>query len=79
MLKIKDSVDLKELEKFKFVYDDFNGKYIFNERNIGSITKITINSWNRKIMFRQETESDNLCLNILYNLIKLDMVEMVVE
>lgn len=23
MLKIKDSVDLKELEKFGFVYDDF--------------------------------------------------------
>lgn len=77
MLKIKDSVDLKALEKYKFVYDDYNGTYIFKERNVGGITKIVINSWNRKIKFRQAIEDDFVCLNILYDLIKADSIEVV--
>lgn len=28
MLKIKDNVDLKELEKFGFEYDDYLGEYV---------------------------------------------------
>ena len=30
MLKIKDSVDLKELESFGFDYNDYTGKYVLN-------------------------------------------------
>lgn len=77
MLKIKDSVDLKELEKYEFEYDDYNGQYFFRERNIGGLTKITINIWNRKIILVQQNSVDTLCLIKLYDLIKADMVEKV--
>lgn len=32
MLKIKDNVDLKELEKFGFVYCDGSNKYLFTNK-----------------------------------------------
>lgn len=77
MLKIKDSVDLKELEKFGFKYYENCGRYKFTERNIDGATYIYINVWNRRIVYRQERESDNMCLNKLYDLIKADLVEKV--
>lgn len=75
MLKIRDDVDLKELEtKWEFRYFDRCGQYRFTERNIDGATYIYINSWNRKIVYRQEKENDNMCLNKLYDLIKADLV-----
>lgn len=77
MLKIKDSVDLRELEKFGLKYDENCGKYKFIERNFNGATYIYINVWNGKIIYRQERENDGMCLNLLYDLIKADLVEKV--
>lgn len=76
MLKIKDDVDLKELEKFGFKYNDNVGQYQYRERNIDGATYIYINVWNRKIRFKQDKEYDVECLKILYKLIKADLVEL---
>lgn len=75
MLKIRDDVDLKELETiWKFKYFDNSGQYKFTERNIDGATYIYINAWNRKIVYRQEKENDNMCLEKLYDLIKANLV-----
>ena len=77
MLKIKDNLDLKELEKFDFKYNDNTGKYMFYERNLLGKTYIVINSWNRKIIYIQSEENDTICLKKIYDLIKADLVEKV--
>ena len=77
MLKIKDNVDLKELEKFGFTYNDDNGKYKFCERNVDGATYIYVNIWNRKIVYRQERDKDTMCLTKLYDLIQAGLVEKV--
>lgn len=75
MLKIRDDVDLKELEKYYgFNYFDGCGQYKFTERNVDGATYIYINVWNRKIIYRQDNTNDNECLNKLYDLIKADLV-----
>lgn len=80
MLKIKDNVDLKELEKYYgFKYFDDCGQYIFTERNIDGVTYIYINAWNKKIVYRQDKISDNKCLKKLYDLIQAGLVEKVGE
>ena len=79
MLKIKDNVDLKELEKYGFEYDDYSGQYKICERNINGSNYIYINVWNRKILFRQDKPLDKGCLNVLYDLIKADLIEKVDE
>lgn len=77
MLKIKDSVDLKELEKFGLKFNEKNGRYEYIERNYGGETYIFINSWNKKILFVQRENYDNICLGILYDLIQAGLVEKV--
>ena len=77
MLKVKDNVDLKELENFGFKYYDYSGQYKICERNIDGETYIYINVWNRKILFRQDKFLDKKCLNALYDLIKADLIEKV--
>lgn len=75
MLKIRDDVDLKELEKcYDFKYFDDCGQYKFTERNIDGATYIYINAWNRKIVYRQDKISDTKCLEKLYDLIKANLV-----
>ena len=70
-LKVREDVDLKELEKhYGFKYVDNSGQYKFTERNIDGATYIYINTWNRKIVYRQDRENDNMCLEKLYDLIK---------
>ena len=77
MLKIIDNVDLKELEKYGFKYNDYSGQYKICERNIDGATYVYINVWNRKILFRQDKYLDKECLNALYDLIKDGLVEKV--
>lgn len=77
MLKIKDDIDLKELEKFGFKFFEETGQYRFCERNIDGETYIYINIWNRKILYRQEKVYDILCLEKLYDLIQAGLVEKV--
>ena len=79
MLRIKKEVDLKELEKFGFEFNENNGKYEYVERNCDGFTYISIKSWNRNILFEQEKEYDHNCLNILYDLITAGYVEKVEE
>ena len=78
-LLIKSDVDLKELEKFGFKYNDYSGQYKICERNIDGTTYIYINVWNKKILFRQDKSLDKECLNTLYDLIKDDLIEKVYE
>ena len=75
MLKIRDDIDLKELEKFGFDFDDSTGRWLFRERNLYGKTYILINSWNRRILFKQDEETDCVCLHKLYELIQNNFVE----
>ena len=77
MLKIKDEVDLKELEKFGLEFNDNNGRYEYIERTYDGETYIFINFWNKKILFVQRKNYDNICLEILYDLIQAGLVEKV--
>ena len=75
MLKIKDNVNLKELEKFGFIYhDDVESSYYgccdkndsFLEIFINNAKVISLNNITKKAIFD---------LNSLYDLIKADLVE----
>ena len=78
MLKIKDNVDLRELEKFGFKLNGENSesyrvniedKHYYN-RAILIVTPVT-----RKIMIDTGTTFIRAKLDILYDLIKADLVE----
>lgn len=79
MLRIKKEVKLEELEKFGFEFNEENGRYEYIKRNCIGFTYIVINSWNRIILFAQEKNYDNLCLEKLYDLITAGYVEKVEE
>ena len=64
--------ELNILYGFKY-FDDY-GQDKFTERNFDGATYIYINTWNRKIVYRQERENDNMCLEKLYDLIKANLV-----
>lgn len=82
MLKIKDNVDLKELEKFGFIYSDrlvknegmkavgFSGYY---KPNFIENYMYIVNETNRRI------ELPVWELDTLYDLIKADLVEKIEE
>lgn len=81
MLKIKDNVDLKELEKFGF-YDSlgiyqknlethFKGGFSFND------FMITVIKESRIIRYHANKEIETYNLDTLYDLIKVDLVEKV--
>ena len=73
MLKIKDNVDLKELEKFGFTCVDED--YIWNEDANISINTDDCNS----IYVYGMDEEDYQDLSVLYDIIKADLVERVEE
>lgn len=77
MLKIKDNVDLKELEKFGFKKNNLidKGHYEINYRNMNNIK---INS-DTKLIHYNQMSVDNFIPNIIYDLIKADLVEKVGE
>lgn len=89
MLKIKDNVDLKELEKFGFIKD--KGNYVIisaTEPMPSDIYKITkkvvyqVFGNNRKLRISKSLMSRDDLLNqnkydLLYELIKADLVEKV--
>ena len=84
MLKIKDSVDLKELEKFGFDENQFGelSKIIYEGRR-GQAFEIIINEFNRKIegyAYGADGDGEEQPIDdTLYDLIKADMVEKVEE
>ena len=80
MLKIKDSVDLKELEKFGFriEYSKFDGKPTTYVHNNFEYVYVFIKD--RKLTASAETYEEEKPINdLLYDLIKADMVEKVEE
>lgn len=85
MLKIKDNVDLKELEKYGF-YKPKKGEYkdyvllTNNELRDGSHLSIcNYDNKQRNIMLIQYGYDYKLGLDVLYELIKADLVERVEE
>lgn len=85
MLKIKDNVDLKELEKFGFVLKEVKN---FNKRKVNVYClldkddKDDIQFYfreNRTIAYNNypECRSENQIYDALYDLIKADLVEKV--
>lgn len=68
MLRIKEKIDLKELEKFGFLSDHYGDYRLFNDYNIDIIT---VWSEDRTI----DVDGDDTAINTLYDLIKADMVE----
>jgi len=83
MLKIKDNVDLKELEKYGF-YKPKKGEYkdyvlMTNDDN-GNNSHISICNYDgkqRSIMLIENAYSYKLGQDMLYDLIKADLVEKV--
>ena len=84
MLKIKDNVDLKELEKFGFQKNQYEelSKIIYEGRR-GQAFEIIINEYNRRIdgySYGCDGDGEEQPIdNTLYDLIKADLVEKVEE
>ena len=78
MLKIKDDIDLKELEKFKFKFRDYSGRYEYYNK---SYVVIYINSWNREIFIKymQDTLEQYMhpLEDVIYDLIQAGLVDKV--
>lgn len=74
MLKIKDNVDLKELEKLGFRFDGWI--YVYEQNKF---TGLRVKSDDRRIGLYNSADIivDRKTLTILYDLIKADMVEKV--
>lgn len=69
MLKIKDNVDLKELEKFGFV----NEKFAYVKSSFNNLVTI----YDDKIIDFRVMSSMHNDIDIIYDLIKADLVEKV--
>lgn len=78
MLKIKDNVDLKELEKYGFIKERYNVLYLFEEN---SFTRIRIEIETRRIGFYNSADIivEKEILDKLYDLIKDGLVEKIDE
>lgn len=75
MLKIKDNIDLFELEKFGFEYEDFYDVYEFSvSASVMQVKKDRCLTLEGDIFDEKE---GNQYLNVIYSLIKSDMVEKV--
>ena len=73
MLKIRDDVDLKELEKFEFVKNNDIYRYSSKEaKNYVYESVIYLYDYERIIRIDKLTNKDDL--NILYDLIKADLI-----
>ena len=84
MLKIKDNVDLKELEKYGFKYDDESKVYYKSCK--GTFNKFIIpieedlDVFKGQIIFHNESNfQTTLYLDTLYELIQDDLVEQIKE
>lgn len=76
MLKIKESVDLKELEKFGFEKANEPNEHVIY---IKKYSHNLIYFYDDKEMYFEIDEYDEDIVNVLYDLIKADMVEKVEE
>ena len=80
-LRIKDNVDLRELEKYGFEYRDYceyKNCYVYEEKNDGwSNDEIVIYCDNGKICKYYEDFSNDYLQYKIDNLIKADLIEKV--
>ena len=81
MLKIKDNVDLKELEKFGFKYSEvIDGTYTYHiPSSYGQKKDLHINKYGYMSMELYTNVYGMNIPNIIYDLIKADLVEKVDE
>ena len=74
MLKVKDNVDLKELEKFGFELSSMYGSDAYNKFLIdGDILSVFID--NRKLYLDAWETSEEYLLYVADDLIKADLIE----
>ena len=78
MLKIKDNIDLKELEKYGFAkWKRANvPNYIYVFDNMGKSTNKIVVHKDRTLRI---VNINKIVINLLYDLIKVDLIEKVVE
>lgn len=76
MLKIKDNVDLKELEKFGFISHTYSNATHYEIELLRHSKWIRVNGITRKIIINNDSVNNDIP-NILYDLIKADLVEKV--
>lgn len=72
-LKIKDNIGLKELEKFGFKKKYYYNAYVLENENKETKQDIVFDLKNRKMLFC------NWAYDVLHDLIKADLVEIVNE
>ena len=75
MLKIKDNVDLKELEKYGFEYEEWRKCYVGGYSNRELQLRVNPDTREKKMYepYRDNEESENN-IELLYNLIKDGLV-----
>ena len=72
MLKIKDNADLKELEKYGLYKTKAYRSYVYTDKNIEVKDDRTFDTWD----YLECTDLDEYN-DVLYNLIKADLVDKV--
>lgn len=83
MLKIKDNIDLKELEKFGIITSRYKiNKNNFNYKRVKAIFKDTddlclLTISDKRTIDLEDYCDNNVYLDTLYDLIKADLVEKV--
>ena len=80
MLKIKDNVDLKELEKFGFKLNGRNmyEKYLYDDEMGGYIPyRLCVAGLLKSLFYEDDAYNSNDDLDTIYDLIKADLVEKV--
>ena len=82
MLKIKDNVDLKELEKFGFEYSDLFGDKKYEKLCVDSDCDLCVNALTREIYHANYMTADMVCEALdlciaLFDLIQTGLVEKV--
>ena len=76
MLKIKNNVDLKELETFGFNFDKYDYYYDFRPYKENDGSYLLVRKDTRELYIDYvELEHINKAVSILYGLIKADLVE----
>ena len=78
MLKLKDNVDLKELEKYGFKYDELNKGYKVQSSHFKSYGNAEMFIYeNHNLFFNQSAyfTNEQFLIDVLYDLIKADLVE----
>jgi hypothetical protein len=79
MLKIKDNVDLKELEKFGFEKDSYSPNYFYTNEYDYCYEFLRVDIYTREIFISSGVDEVNGGEELIkfYQLIKNDLIEMI--